>query len=333
MKRKIYLIICAFCILFITGCVKTNEKNIVKKIKNKIEENDSYYLNGELEINNAESTYKYEVESSYKKNDLYRVKLKNKNNNHEQIILKNKEGVYVLTPSLNKSFKFQSDWPYNNSQSYLLQTLIKDMEKEDTKYTKDKNEYIFTTKAEYSNNKDLKYQKIYIDKNLDVKKVEIYDEKDNLKMKMIFNNIKYGENFSENYFELKNNMSISNEEIEESKTTSKISDIVYPMYLPNNTYLTGQNKVNTDNGERVILTFTGEKPFTFVQENTHYEKELNTINMTGEPIILTDTIGAITDNSASWISNNMEYYIISDSLSSEELVSVVQSISVMPVSK
>jgi len=38
-----------------------------------------------------------------------RVSLKNKTNNHEQIILKNSDGVYVLTPSLNKSFKFQSD--------------------------------------------------------------------------------------------------------------------------------------------------------------------------------------------------------------------------------
>ena len=32
----------------------------------------------------------------------------------EQIILKNDEGVYVLSPNLNKSFKFQSKRPYNN---------------------------------------------------------------------------------------------------------------------------------------------------------------------------------------------------------------------------
>ena len=38
--------------------------------------------------------------------------------------------VRVLTPSLNKSFKFQSDWPYNNSQVYLLQTLLSDIQVE-----------------------------------------------------------------------------------------------------------------------------------------------------------------------------------------------------------
>ena len=56
---------------------------------------------------------------AYLKKDKFRVGLTNKTNNHEQIILKNDDGVYVITPSLNKSFKFQSDWPYNNSQIYL----------------------------------------------------------------------------------------------------------------------------------------------------------------------------------------------------------------------
>ena len=84
---------------------------------------------------------------------------------------------------------------------------------------------------------------------------------------------------------------------------------------------------------RSILTFSGEKPFIFVQETISYENEMNTIPVYGEPLILTDTIGALSDNSASWVSNNVEYYIVSDSLSQEELVSVVQSLSVMPVSK
>ena len=51
----------------------------------------------------------------------------NKSNNHEQIILKNKEGLYVITPSLNKSYKFESTWPDNSSQAYILSSIIKDI--------------------------------------------------------------------------------------------------------------------------------------------------------------------------------------------------------------
>ncbi len=68
--------------------------------------------------------------------------------------------VIVLTPSLNKSFKFQSEWPYNNSQSYLLQTLVKDMDSDNNKMVDvSENDIIVTTKVNYSNNKKLVNQK------------------------------------------------------------------------------------------------------------------------------------------------------------------------------
>lgn len=51
----------------------------------------------------------------------------NKANEHKQIILRNNDGLYVITPSLNKSFKFESTWPDNSSQSYILSSLIKDI--------------------------------------------------------------------------------------------------------------------------------------------------------------------------------------------------------------
>ena len=110
---------------------------------------------------NNESSYKYDVEVSYLKDDKFKVSLNNQINNHTQVILKNDDGVYVLTPSLNKSFKFQSEWPYNNSQSYILQVLLDEMknDKERTFEETDEN-YIFTTKVNYSNNSDLVKQKI-----------------------------------------------------------------------------------------------------------------------------------------------------------------------------
>ncbi|MCI9434400.1 MAG: outer membrane lipoprotein carrier protein LolA [Bacilli bacterium] len=334
MKKMFLVGMCILSIFLFCGCGKKTEKDILKELTKKIENSKGYHIVGELEIINSEYVYDYDVDVAYKDGDFFRVSLKNKTNNHEQIILKNKEGVYVLTPSLNKSFKFQSDWPYNNSQSYLFQTLLKDIKNDEEKlFESNDNEYIYITSVNYSNNKDLKKQKIYIDKDVNITRVEVLTESDEVKMKMNFNNVDMDAKFDDDYFELKQNMTVSTAETEETKTTSKIQDIIYPMYIPENTYLTGQNVVNKDDGERVILTFSGEKPFIFVQETISYENEISTIPVYGEPLILTDTIGALSDNSASWVSNNIEYYIVSDSLSQEELVSVVQSVSVMPVSK
>ena len=333
--KKIFIIsICLISAFLISGCGKKNEKNILKELTKKIEKTDGYHINGELEIINSEYVYDYDVDVAYKKGDYFRVSLKNKTNNHEQIILKNTDGVYVLTPSLNKSFKFQSDWPYNNSQSYLLQTLLKDIQNDSEKQFESLNdEFIYTTKVNYSNNKELIKQKIYINKNSEITKVEVYNENDEVKMKMNFNNIDMDAKFDDDYFELNKNMTVASVDEIKTESTGKIDDIIYPMYIPANTYLTGQNIVSKENGERVILTFSGEKPFVFVQETSDLADEMTTVSVYGEPLILTDTIGALSDNSVSWNSNNIEYYLISDSLSQEELVSIVRSVSVMPVSK
>ena len=314
---------------FITGCFGKNSNSVDKFIK-KVEKVKSYYLTGELEIINNEDTYKYNVSASYKDKDYYKVDLINKTNNHEQIILRNEEGVYVLTPSLNKSFKFQSEWPYNNSQSYLLQSLVDDIKNDKNKTIEKKNdETIITTSVNYSNNKKLKNQKIYLDKSLMVKKVEVYDEDNNLKIKMKFKDIDLKSKFDDNYFDIEEN--VSNDKIE--KTSKELEDIVYPMYMPSNTYLASEDKLTLKNGERAILTFLGEKPFTLVEETATVSEELETINMYGEPELLIDTVGALSNNAITWISDGVSFYATSVVMDEDELLEVVKSISVMPVSK
>ena len=50
-----------------------------------------------MEIINHEDTYTYQVKVSYQKNDYYKIELTNTLNNHEQVILRNDDGVYVDT--------------------------------------------------------------------------------------------------------------------------------------------------------------------------------------------------------------------------------------------
>lgn len=45
---------------------------------------------------NHEDTYTYDVKASYQKEDYYKIELVNKLNNHEQVILRNDDGVYVV---------------------------------------------------------------------------------------------------------------------------------------------------------------------------------------------------------------------------------------------
>ncbi len=328
MKKKIFEIV-MLCCLFSTGCFGKGKTDITNTLIQKVEKAKSYHVTGELEIINNEDSYQYDVEVSYKQEDYFRVSLKNKTNNHEQIILRNMEGVYVLTPSLNKSFKFQSEWPYNNSQSYLLQILVKDIRNDKSKTVENtKDGYIINTTVNYANNKNLTNQKIYLDQKGNVQKVEVLNDEKIVRMRMTFHKIDMGATFDEDYFELNQNMKTTETIQETSKT---IDDVIYPMYMPVNTYLESQDIVQKDGGERIILTFGGESPFMLVEETVVVEDDLTVIPVYGEPEMLIDTIGSVTDNSANWISNGIEYYAVSDTLSGEELLKVVQSISVIPV--
>jgi len=333
MKKKIVVFLTLLSCFLLTGCFKDGKKDVLKDLSKKINDMKGYHLEGILEIQNNEDNYSYDVNVTYTKDDKFRVSLKNKINNHEQIILKNKDGVYVLTPSLNKSFKFQSEWPYNNSQSYLLQTLLKDIKNdEEMTLNETENGYTFNTKANYSNNKNLVKENINFDKDLNITSVEVMNDQGIVLMKMNFSKVEMDKSYDDKYFTLKDNMETSStEEIEQP--VSKIEDIIYPMYIPNNTYLSSQDTVSKDDGERVILTFSGEKPFMFVQETVSVEDDFITIPMYGEPSILSDTIGAVSDSSITWFSNGMEYYVVSDVLTEDELMSIAKSVSVMPVSK
>lgn len=46
-----------------------------------------------------------------------------------------------------------------------------------------------------------------------------------------------------------------------------------------------------------------------------------------------DTLGVMTDNSLSWTTNGIEYYLVSDVMNQEELVEVAQSIGVVQTMK
>ena len=318
--------------------------------------------------------------------------------------------VSVVTPSLNKSFKFQSDWPYNNSQVYLLNSVLEDL-KEDEKRTFEATDdgFVFTSKVHYPNNKSLKKQNVYMNKESKVTKVEVLDDDNNVLISMNYQKQEFDKKFDDDYFSLNsiiknsnkekentskekmengntneeynnsgednviknkgttsesagdsnnfnenkvdngiqnnnensnnitnsNNNANSNDNNSENKTeeTLSIEDVIYPMYLPENTYLIGQERVDTETGERLILTFGGDNSFILVEETIANNDSNLIIPVNGEFDFLSDVIGVIGTNSVMWHSNGVEYYMTSNTIETAELVNIARSISVLPVSK
>ena len=386
--KKIFLLVAIIATLCLTGCGTLGDKEIRDNFIKSSKELKSYHMEGNLKLTNNEDNYEYNVQVNYQKDNNYKVSLTNKSNNYEQIILKNNDGVYVITPSLNKSFKFQSDWPDNNSQSYLINSVAKDLENDENyKYTQKDNNYIFTTKTNYPNNPKYTKQNITLDKNYNLKKVEVQDNENisyiefsvkTIDKKATFNESEFSleeitKNFenkeetnaqsqdkSNNNTETKkeettdqnreankeettnqnrettdtqtdtsNNQTTNERTNETTNSTSKVDENIFPLYLPANTTLSDKEVIETTSGERMIMTFSGENPFILVQETVKPSKDLEIIPTYGEPFMLIDTVGSLTDTSYTWTSNGVEYYIVSDQMDKKELLEVAKSINVV----
>jgi len=325
--------------LFLTGCGKKDADDIIKELDKKISSASTYQIEGNLQITNNDDTYNYDVLVSFQEPNKYRVSLTNTSNDHEQIILKNDDGVYVVTPSLNKSFKFQSDWPNNNSQVYLLSSLMSDINNDNERTFEETSDgYIITTKVTYPNNTNLVKQRITLDKDLAIMSVEVLDSNDIPQMIMKFNLVDMKANFDEDFFNLDSiieqiDINNDNNKGEQTEESNAIDDVIYPLYIPTGTSLVDKEKVAKTDGERIILTFDGEKPFLLVEETVSIEEEFSVIPTYGDPLLLADTVAALSSNSISWVSNGIEYYIVSDAMSQVELIEIASSISAIPTMK
>ena len=358
---KKYLILITIMCLILTGCGSYKLEDAVNDFTKSVENSKSYKLNGTMEISSGEELFTYNIDAYFLKDDFYKVVLVNQTNNHEQVILKNKEGLYVVTPSLNKSFKFDSVWPENSSQAYLLQNLVTDI-KNDNEKTLEKNEkgYVIKSKVNYPNNEELVYQKIYFDKDMNITGVEVYNKEDIIKIKVTFKSVNMKAKLKEDDFVLddlidtnaedSNKQNDTNTKTDDKntdntkctgsnckeqktcegkecdKTTGSLDSIIYPLYIPTNTHLKSSETVETANGDRVILTFSGEKNFVLVEETSKVSNEFEVIPVFGDPLMLDKTIAALSSNSISWNAENVSYYLVSSDLSSNEMVNVAKSL-------
>ncbi|WP_200411643.1 LolA family protein [Virgibacillus salexigens] len=332
MKRKIggWIIVFGF-VLLLSACGEKTQEDVVADLKDNMEEMDGYKAKAEMSMNTGQEQQMFNIDVWHKKDDLYRVGLSsNEDEKGNQIILKNEDGVFVLTPALSKSFKFQSEWPENSSQPYLYQSLINDIEKDkEAEFEVTDSHYVFKTKTNYQSNNNLPFQEIYFDKKtLQPVQVNVLDKDRNALVEVKFSNFDQEASFEDDDFSMEKNMasSGSQEEPVSSDKGGNSLTVFYPSYMAG-AELTEKKEASTENGERVILTFEGEKNFTLVEEKAEAQKTMASPNeVAGEIVNLGFAVGAISDNSIEWTHDGVDFMLASDELTKEELIQVAQSV-------
>ena len=131
MKKKAIILIAGALVLVAALLLLLKEKPFEQQFQETTANLKSYLLEGDMELTKGEDIRSYAINVKYLKEEdqeYFKVSLTDKDLNTRSSVIRNEDGVYVITPSLNQIFKFEGNWPTNSLKPYLLQSMSEIME-------------------------------------------------------------------------------------------------------------------------------------------------------------------------------------------------------------
>lgn len=315
------VVVIAFLFLFL------REKPFEDRLQQTLGSLNSYLLEGVMEVAEGEDTKSYDVSVKYLKQDdqdYFRVAMKDSGMDQEQEIIRNAEGVFVVTPTLNQIFKFQGNWPSNSLKPYLLQSMREIAADESAQIEQTEEGYQISAGVNYPNNRNFTQQEMVFSDDLKIKSVQIFDDDHVLQMKMLFSKVDYEPGLTAEDFQVP-------QQLEKETAAEPITDEDLPL-MPMETFgavLSNSSVVENDGKVQYVLEYTGEKNFTIVEEVAESEETTQTIIMSGSLVDGLNMVGRYDGNHMTSVINSVRYTIYSDDLSEEEMSAVLQSMQVV----
>ena len=317
MKKKIMIIAAAAVVVIAFLFLFLREKPFEDRLQQTLGSLNSYLLEGVMEVAEGEDTKSYDVSVKYLKQDdqdYFRVAMKDSGMDQEQEIIRNAEGVFVVTPTLNQIFKFQGNWPSNSLKPYLLQSMREIAADESAQIEQTEEGYQISAGVNYPNNRNFTQQEMVFSDDLKIKSVQIFDDDHVLQMKMLFSKVDYEPGLTAEDFQVP-------QQLEKETAAEPITDEDLPL-MPMETFgavLSNSSVVENDGKVQYVLEYTGEKNFTIVEEVAESEETTQTIIMSGSLVDGLNMVGRYDGNHMTSVINSVRYTIYSDDVSEEEV--------------
>lgn len=328
-------------VLVVAGCGARDAGSVVKGLDKKVSNLSSYSTSGTMVLNTGIEPQEYQVEVWYQKPNYYRIALSNAKKDISQIVLKNDEGVFVLTPHLNKSFRFQSEWPENQGQVYLFQSLVQSISADNERqFTKEEDSYVFDVQANYSN-ASLVHQKIWVNqKTYAPQHVEIYDGSNNALVVMNFNDFVFDKEFEKDSFDMQRNMTGGKIVLptlgqSDGKGTAggngktpaaQEVTLIEPSYIPKGVSKPQLSETKLGENKAVVLKYTGAYNYTLMESRP---TEKSASFQDGQLIDLGYGFGVLTGTDKKtllWMYEGTEFRLSSGDLPVGEMVNIAVAV-------
>lgn len=323
MMNKKYIAIIAGVVVLLIGifCFFKFKPSSLDKVLKEANAYKSYELVCNMEMLENDELKSYQVTSTFAhigEKDYYKVELYDKSLNQAQVIVRNDDGVFVLTPSLNQAFQFKSEWPNNSPKPYIYQSLLSFLK--DNKPEKVKDGYLANGNMAYENDDRVKTQEVKFDKNLKPIYVNVYDKDGTEVIKLTASSFKVNQDLKKDQFAQETIM----KQTQNQYTSASSALPLYPVALMGST-LENEKVSQIDNTTNHILKFTGEKSFTIIESALSKQDAMSVQTISGDMIDLVDGIAFQDDNQMTYVSSGIVCSLYSNDLTKEEMLSVLSS--------
>ena len=328
MKKVLVGILLALLFL-VTGCKdKLLSNNTIESVTKYLSSLDSYELKGDMTIHRENKDVNINVTVSYLNPNYYKVCFNNQNGN-EQLIVKNDDGVFVLTPSLNKEFKFDSEWPLNSSHAYLLSGLANDIKSDSAStFSLDGDTAIISSNLSNKNDGATNLKLYFNVKNNNPEKAILLDDNGNEKVVMKFTDFTPNKSLSKDMFNTKLIMDEKNstKESTEGNNDEQTSSIAITAgYVCDGAVL----ESNVVNGDLTVLCYSGEKNYTIVVNKATVYPASVAIDEYLELDFIESGLLLIGSNLARFFINGIEVSIYTNDLTTEEVLAIASDITII----
>ena len=317
------ILICVLFLFCLTSCDKEDKTDYKKELIEHSSNLTKYSLEAQMQVVKQEGNIVFDVKVDYLQPNYYKVRLQNKANNNVQVILKNNDGVFVITPALNKQFQFNSDWPLNSSHAYLYQSIIKDITNDpESSFTLSEDSYTISSKVDAKTNAKLKTQKTTFDKKThNLISNVIYDNTQTAMVIVDFKTFKTDINLKVNDF----NADVVNNtiklEMSEGVVDKELTECV-PTFLPEGYKLS--RSIIKD--EYTLYTYKNNESVYTISTIVSNESDVLTVSREFNDIILLDFgVGFINEKSISFFQENLFVSIYNENFNLEEATLIANS--------
>lgn len=321
-----------FClIIFLTSAVlltSCKENKVVeKKFPEIVSELESYQLEATLETFYENGSKRCNVLVYYQSPNNYRVELTNDNVKEKQIMIKNDKGVYIILPSINKTFKITSDWPECSDQPYLLHSLSKEIlnDKDLVSSSENGNTTIELKTKLFDNTEPVKKKIVFDTKTKLPKDIYIYRTNDSLFNHISFTKIEKNKKLNNDLFVVDNTITSARLDYIDSPIEFDRS-ITYPTFCPVNTKLYQEIIIGDETNKRAVMKFSGDSSFTLIECYVTESVSLKCEYFTGDIYTMADGFVMAANNTIKFYSNGIEYTLASNNINIDDLIMIGESL-------